>query len=135
MLVEIHDPRVPGMWSSHPDIAPHVGGPLDFTAATHAVYLTGEHGCFAFEPQEAGVFEGHVMLARAGRGRWGFAALHNALRHMAGRGAERVWCRVPRPEVGFFARKGGFSPAVPLPDGTPVMEWRSSVCPPSQLPA
>jgi len=124
MLAETHDPRVPGMWSAHPDIAPHVGGPLDFSGAGHATYLTGGFGCFAFEPQGPGRFEGHVMLTRPGRGKWGLAALRFALTYMAERGASLIWCRIPHRAAAIFARKAGFTPSRPLADETPTMEWR-----------
>lgn len=123
MLVETRDPRVPAMWSSHPDIAGSVGGPLDFSGA-RAVYLTGDHGCFLFDPQGDGLFEGHVMLTRQGRGAWGKAALQEALETMAAMGATSIWCRVPRPEVAVFARGGGFRFSGTLADGTKIMEWR-----------
>lgn len=124
LLTETRDPRVPEMWSAHPDIAEAVGGRIDFSGARNAVYLAGEHGCFLFDKQGKGLFEGHVMLARPGRGAWGKAALIEALAMMAGKGATRIWCRAPRREVAVFAATGGFRFSGFLHDGTRTMEWR-----------
>jgi len=81
-------------FAAHPDIAPFIGGPIDFTNAIRdtAVYLFGEHGGLMFEWCAPDTYEAHIMLTKAGRGAWGIAATKEALRKL---GAGRVWARIP----------------------------------------
>jgi hypothetical protein len=138
VIAETRDPEIINHFASHPDIAPHIGGPLDFSHAIRetAVYLFGDHGGFCFEWTAPATYESHVMLTPAGRGFWGFRALDEAVRLMAERGADRLWCRV-RPQddhIAFFARRGGFREAGEMTLYSPararwrILEWRKP-CP------
>lgn len=88
-------PEIPGYFSAHPEIAPFVGGPLDFTDAMcdDHVFMFGEHGGLIFDWCAPGTYEVHIMLTVAGRGKWGVAATKEALAKL---GAERVWARIDR---------------------------------------
>lgn len=119
-------------FSGHPDIAPHIGGPLDFTPAMRdtTVFMFGEHGGLIFEWCAPGVYEAHIMLTRAGRGRWGIAATKEAVRKL---GADLVWARVD-PGHKALARHAALSGFARLyrktlyVDGCPrvydIYEWR-----------
>lgn len=120
MIRETRDPAIINHFAAHPDIAPHVGGPLDFTKAikpgTH--YHFGEHGGFCYEQSSPDNYEVHVMITRDGRGEWAWAALEESVALMQARGATRLWARV-KPEdrhIAAFARRGGFRPAGMLGD-------------------
>lgn len=80
-------------FAAHPDIAPLIGGPLDFTNAIRDtnVYLFGEHGGLLFNWCAPRVYEAHIMLTKAGRGAWGIAATNEALAKL---GADMVWARI-----------------------------------------
>ncbi len=93
LLDRTYRPEIPGYFSAHPDIAPYVDGPIDFTDAMRetAVFLFGEHGGLIFEWCAPGVYEAHIMLTREGRGAWGIAATKEALLKL---GAEHVWARI-----------------------------------------
>ena len=80
-------------FAAHPEIAPYVGGPIDFTNAMHDanVYLFGEHGGLLFNWCAPRIYEVHIMLTRAGRGAWGIAATKEALAKL---GADMVWARI-----------------------------------------
>lgn len=133
MLEETADPAIINRFAAHPDIAPHIGGPLDFTDAIRetVVFLFGEHGGFIYEWCAPATYEGHVMLTEAGRGPWGFQALRQSIEIMSER-ADRLWCRVrPQDEhIACFARHGGFREVGELTLSTPerarwrILEWR-----------
>lgn len=132
MIREVTDLAVLNAFSARPDIAPHVGGALDFSGVDRAntVLLEGAFGCFLFERTGPNEYETHVMIASPGRGPWGFAAGMAARAEMARRGAVRLWARIDpdnRPLVAFTRRSGfrkcGTSP--PLD----IYEWRN-LCPP-----
>jgi hypothetical protein len=135
MIAETQDVALINHFAAHPDIAPHIGGPLDFTDAVRetTVYLFGDHGGFLFEWTAPATYESHVMLTAAGRGLWGFRAMRQAIAAMQAKGAERLWCRVrPQDEhIAFFARQGGFREAGEMTLYKPqralwrILEWRS----------
>lgn len=136
VIAETRDPDILNYFSSHPDIAPHIGGPIDFTDAIRetAVFLFGDHGGFLYEWTAPATYEGHVMLTAGGRGAWGFRALRESIDLMSAKGADRLWCRVrPQDEhVAFFARQGGFREAGEMTLYSPqralwrILEWRKS---------
>ena len=80
-------------FAAHPDIAPAIGGPIDFTSAIRetTVFLFGEHGGLIFEWCAPDTYEAHIMLTKAGRGAWGIEATKEALRKL---GAGKVWARI-----------------------------------------
>lgn len=80
-------------FAAHPDIAPAIGGPIDFTNAIRetTVYLFGEHGGLIFEWCAPDTYEVHIMLTKAGRGAWGIEATKEALGKL---NAGRVWARI-----------------------------------------
>lgn len=134
IIAETRDPAILNYFAAHPEIAPHIGGPMDFTDAIRetAVFLFGDHGGFLFEWCAPGTYEGHVMITAAGRGPWGFKALRQAVDEMESRGADRLWCRV-KPEdrhVAFFAVQGGFREVAEMTLYSPgpavwrILEWR-----------
>lgn len=134
MLERVTDPAILNHFSAHADIAPYVGGPIDFTNAMRetAVFLFGEHGGFIFEWCAPDTYEAHVMLTRDGRGAWGWNAAKQALEAL---GAKRVWARVDNRPLALFVRRLGFREVETrtlYPAGQPVItrifEWRNE-CP------
>jgi hypothetical protein len=123
MIRETRDPAVLNAFAAHPDIAPHVGGPLDFTAAirpsTH--YHFGEHGGFCYELTAPGTYEVHVMIEPVGRGKWAWAALEESVSLMSARGAETLWARIRADDrhIAAFAQRGGFRDT-----GRRLDDWR-----------
>lgn len=115
MITEVRDPSIVNGFANHPEVAPLIGsdGTMDLSDAMREpnVLLFGEHGGFTFMWTAPGTFEVHVMLTRAGRGRWGFAAGKEGVRQMAARGATHLWACVhpERNEIGLFARMAGFA--------------------------
>lgn len=107
-LVETTDPEVLNHFASHPDIAPHIGGAVDFSNAIRptARFLFGEYGGFCLEWTGPGVWEAHVMLTREGRGEWGFEAGRGMLRMMD---ADLIWARIAERHVGQYAARIGFA--------------------------
>lgn len=136
MIAETRDPLVVNRFAAHPDVAGHVGGPLDFSGAMRetAVYLFGEYGCFCFEWCAPRTYEIHVMLTADGRGRWGIDAVRRSLAlMMAEHGAAHIWARI-KPEarhIALFARWCGFREAgdmtlyTPEPEAWRIFEWRT----------
>ena len=114
MLRETSDPATINAIANHPDVLPGVsplGGAVDLSSAVHDgnVFLFGEHGGICWGWTGPGVFEGHVMLTKAGRGAWGIRAGRWAIEEMARRGARLLWCRVhpDRPEVARYVTACG----------------------------
>lgn len=113
-LAETRDPATINSFANHPDILPLITsrGDLDLTNAVKDpnVFLFGEHGGFCFIWSAPETFEVHVMLTKAGRGRWGFEAGKEGVRQMASRGANHLWARIhpERSETGLYARSAGF---------------------------
>lgn len=133
MIAETRDPAIINEFAAHPDIAPDICGPIDFTNAIRetAVFLFGEYGGFVYEWCAPGTYEAHVMLTKAGRGTWGFAAVRQSLEMMAAKGATHIWCRVREPHVRFFAIHAGFRDAGTQtlyhgdePQSWPILDWR-----------
>lgn len=134
MIFHCTDADIPNRFAAHPDIAPHIGGPIDFTQAMRetAAYFFGEHGGLIFEWCAPGIYEVHIMLTRAGRGSWGLRATQAALEQL---NADRVWARIDpmnRPLV-MHAIKSGFREVETrnlYPAGEPVsyriFEWRNA---------
>ena len=132
LLDRTYRPEIPAFFSAHPDIAPLIGGPLDFTGAIRdtSVFMFGEHGGLMFEWCAPDTYEVHIMLTKAGRGAWGIAATAEALRKL---GADRVWARIVptnRP-LAMHARKCGFTlvalktlDALGVPTAYHIYEWR-----------
>jgi hypothetical protein len=134
MIRETRDPAVINHFAAHPDIAHHIGGPLDFTDAIRetAVFLFGVHGGLIYEWRGPATWEAHVMITEAGRGWWGFEAVKRSIEIMAEKGADRLWARV-KPEdrhIAMLALKTGFRDAgtMTLSDPEPtlyrIFEWR-----------
>lgn len=113
MIRRVFDPAIPNAFSADPDIAPQIGGPIDFAGAMNPanVFLFGENGGLIFEWKGPQTYETHIMVTRAGRGKWGFAAVEAAVQFMAGFGANHLWARIDpaRPEVATLARRCGFT--------------------------
>jgi hypothetical protein len=138
LIAETRDPAIINHFAAHPEIAPHIGGPLDFTAAIRetAVYLFGEHGGFCYEWCAPGTYEGHVMLTEAGRGQWGLNAGKQSIRMMEERGATHLWCRIHPDDrrTALFVRWCGFEHVGdktlnhPEPGLWRIFDWRSE-CP------
>lgn len=107
MIAETRDPSIINYFAAHPEIAPDIGGPLDFTKAMRptARYFFGEHGGLIFEWCAPGTYEVHVMLTCEGRGRAGVEIVKQALELL---GADHVWARIQKPHVALFARWSGF---------------------------
>lgn len=114
MIREVFDPAIINGFANHPEIRPTLGGEgeLDLSAGVKApnVFLFGEHGGFCWSWSAPDTFEGHVMLTKAGRGRWGVQAGREAVLVMAGRGVRQLWCRVhpERREIAAYASLCGF---------------------------
>lgn len=132
MIARVSDPVIINHFANHPDVA--FG--LDFTGAMRetAIYLFGEYGGFCFEWTAPKTYEVHVMITKAGRGRWGFAAALEARAMIAGMGAERLWARIDpahRALVCFTARSGfrevERKVLYPGPKEYHIYEWRD-VC-------
>lgn len=113
ILTPCTDAVIPNRFASHPDIAPDVNGPIDFTGAMNVsnVFLFGEHGGMIFEWKGPRTFEVHVMATKAGRGAWIFAATREAIGFMDAMGANHLWARIhpDKPHVGVLARQSGFN--------------------------
>jgi hypothetical protein len=133
MIREVRDAAIVNTFAQHPEIAPEIGGALDFTHAMRetAVFLFGEHGGFIYEWCAPETYEVHVMLTKAGRGKWGIEAVHRSLEMMAQRGATHIWARISARHIGLFARQAGFHEAgtrTLYHDGQPrewrIMNWR-----------
>jgi len=111
MIRPVCDPAIINGFANHPDIGLGGGAPLDLTQGIREpnVFLFGEHGgiCLSWSAPET--FEAHVMLTRAGRGRWGFEAGREAVRYMAARRCTHIWARIhpERREIALFARQAG----------------------------
>lgn len=138
MIAETRDPAIINHFAAHPDISPHIAGPLDFSGAIRntAVYLFGEHGGFCYEWTAPRTYEAHVMLTEAGRGRWGREAARRSVEMMEERGASHLWARVKPGDrhVAYFARLAGFRDDgqmtlySPEPELWHLLSWRSP-CP------
>lgn len=116
MIAEVFDPAIVNAFANHSSIRPFLAGgdsPLDFTAGMQApnAFLFGEHGGFCFGWMGPGTYEVHVMLSLPGKGKWGVEAGRLALRMMAERGMNHLWCRIhpDRPEIAVYARLCGLS--------------------------
>lgn len=104
------DPAVINHFANHPEIAPEIGGgKLDLSDGVRApnVFLFGEHGGTAWMWHGPGVYEGHVMLTKAGRGKWGVEAGRAAIRYLADNGARILWARIHSAHVAVYARALG----------------------------
>lgn len=130
LLRETRDPAVLNFFSQHPEIATEIGGPLDMTGAVRdtATFYAGEHGLFCFEWCAPQTYEIHVMLTKAGRGQWGFAAIHEAMSIISDR-ASHVWARVKARHIVFYALKAGFREVgemtlYPGPERWRIFDWR-----------
>ena len=132
MIAPTRDPAILNYFANHPDIAMD----LDLTGAIRetAVFLFGDHGGFLFEWSAPDTYEVHVMITKAGRGAWGFAA---ALEARAMLGASRIWARVApdAKALAYFTRKAGFREietrtlyAGDQPAVWRIFEWRKE-CP------
>lgn len=127
MIERCFDAATINSFANHPEIIDGIGGPADFTNAIRetTVFLFGEHGGFCFEWSAPDTYEVHVMLTKAGRGKWGCDAAQQALRLI---GAGRVWARIApdnRP-LQWFARHAGFREVEQriLYAGNEPAEWR-----------
>lgn len=113
MITRCIDAAIPNQFTAHPDIAPDIDGPIDFSGAMNLanVFLFGAHGGLIFEWKGPQTFEVHVMATREGRGRWIFEATRQAVNYMEAMGANHLWARIhpDKPHVGILARKSGFN--------------------------
>lgn len=113
-LQRTYDAALVNSFANHPDIRPELAGsgPLDLAPAMRGanVYLFGEHGGLVFSWSAPRTYETHVVITKAGRGRWGFDAAREAVGAMIAAGAEHLWCRVhpDRLDVALFALKTGY---------------------------
>lgn len=132
MIAETVDAQIINGFANHPEIAPFIGGgELDLSPGIGGlnVFLFGEHGGFCFIWSAPETYEVHVMLTKAGKGRWGIAAGRLAIRLMAKRGMTHLWGRIhpERPEVGTYGNLCGMhdTGTVHLADiGTGPVGWR-----------
>lgn len=115
MIERCTEADIPNLFAAHPEIAPDIGGPIDFTAAMNPanVFLFGEHGGFIYEWKGPQTYEVHVMITRAGRGAWAFAAARQSVQFMDQHGATHLWARIhpDRPDVAALAVRSGFRKA------------------------
>lgn len=135
MIAETRDPAIINYFAAHSEIAKDVGGPIDFTGAMRetAVFHFGEHGGLCYEWCAPDTYEVHIMLTKAGRGRWGIAATRQSLGML---GASHVWARVKPDDrkTALFALWCGFREIAemtlfrPEPARWRIMDWRSE-CP------
>lgn len=132
MITEVWDAAVPNRFSSLPEVAESIGGPIDFSEAMNPanVYLFGEHGGFIFEWKGPETYEVHTMIANAGRGKWGFQAARQALETMARHGATHIWARIhpDKREVAVLAAMTGLrETGTHTLDGTVwrIFNWRA----------
>lgn len=112
MIRHITTPDIPNHFAAHPEIAPDVSGPIDFSAAMNPanIYLFGEHGGLIFEWKGPRTYEVHVMATKAGRGKWIFDATKQAIEYVELLGGNHLWARIhpDKPHVGILARHSGF---------------------------
>lgn len=112
MLSRCIDAAIPNHFAAHPDIAPDISGPIDFSGAMNIsnVFLFGAHGGLIFEWKGPRTFEVHVMTTREGRGSWIFEAAKVAVGYMEAMGANHLWARIhpEKPHVGILALRSGF---------------------------
>lgn len=140
MIAEVFDPVVVNGFANYPAIREMLGGgdePLDLTPGIRApnVFMFGEHGGFCFGWHGPGVYEVHVMLMLAGRGRWGVQAGRLAISLMHERGMAHLWGRIhpERPEMAVYAnacgmRDTGQTNEFDIGDGPVawrIFEWRA----------
>lgn len=139
ILQPTRDARLINGFASHPEVVEGTGCAVDLTGAIRPsnVFLFGEHGGFLFEWCAPGTYEVHVMLTRAGRGRWGFAAALEARATIENMGAERLWARVAdeRRDLACFTQRSGFREVERRvlfvgdePSEWRIFEWRSKSC-------
>lgn len=130
LVAPTRDPDVLNHFANHPDIA--MGLDLTGSIRETALFLFGEHGGFLFEWTAPDTYEVHVMLTKAGRGAWGFAA---ALEAREAIGAGRLWARIDPANraLAYFTRKAGFREvetrtlyAGDAPAQWRIFEWRKS---------
>lgn len=115
---------------NHPDVLPHVcgplEGPLDFTPLVqdrNNVVLMGEHGAIMFHCHQRGLYEAHTQVVPEGRGRWALAFAREALRWMFIRtDAMEIITRVAVGNLAALAltRACHFQPVVTMKGGWPV---------------
>lgn len=105
--------------ANHPDVRPYLGpeclGELDFeetVAERQNWFLIGEHGGFALGWSAPGVYEVHVFILPAGRGKWAAQARQDMLDFAKANGATMLWARIAPSAraVAYFARRGGMQP-------------------------
>lgn len=111
MIEATYDPDLINGFANHPDISPEIGGDgkLDLSAGVQSpnVFLFGEHGGTAWMWHGPDTYEGHVMMTRAGRGKWAVEAGRVAIRHLADMGARLLWARIHSAHVAVYARRIG----------------------------
>lgn len=136
--------RLNGIFND-PSVRPHIGGDgesfIDLAAAVEDranVFLSAEHGAFAFTWSAPGVFEVHTAVLPEGRGAWAAEFADTAREAMADMwGATHLWTRVPQDaeNVRRFTLAAGLKPAgqhtLNLPSGAveyDLYDWRPE-CP------
>lgn len=111
VLDPILDPTIVNYFANHPDIRLGGDADVDLSAGVREpnVFLVGDHGAFCWTWSAPDTFEVHVMLTRAGRGKWGFRAAREAMDYMKAAGALQLWGRVhpERPEIAVLGRHVG----------------------------
>lgn len=127
-MMRIVGPEVAGRFSAHPDIAPFVSGPIDFTGAVQCLHIYGEHGGFTFDPSGPDEYEVHAMFTKAGRGRWALDAATETLAMMDQRGTARIWARVDTRQLAQYTHRAGFTEIVSDLPGYRIFERRKP-CP------
>ena len=87
MIERCTDATIPNRFAAHPDIAPDVSGPIDFSGAMNPanVFLFGEHGGFIYEWKGPQTYEVHVFVTNDGRGRWVFEAALQSVECLSGK--------------------------------------------------
>lgn len=131
LLCRVTDAEIINHFANHPDVLPSIGGQaLDFSGAINPanVFLAGAFGAFLYEWKGPDTYEVHVMVTRAGRGAWGFAAARESMAFMARLGASHIWARIhpAKREVAIMAARSGFREwgAHTLDTGEGPVVWR-----------
>lgn len=102
--------------ANRPDVRPSCGGDgrsyLDFEpvmADEKNQAVVWEDGALLFIWTAPATYEVHVMVAPEGRGREAYRHVREGLDWMIGRGAERLWARIPNAQVRHLAAQMGFA--------------------------
>jgi len=109
VIARVYGPAIVNAFANHPEILPDISddGELDLSPAVQKPNVAhfGAHGGLCWVWTAPDTYEGHVMLTKAGRGKWGISAGRQSVAMMQELGARQLWCRVhpDKPHIGVFA--------------------------------